>query len=343
MQCLPAFLPSRPGSLFRFDRKTSLASSSSVKCSVSENALPDAGLITKPGITGTVCTNLWPIPVFGAYSWFLNVYDRDVAAAKGAFTIQASRNATRLTLSFSDATKAGQPKSDSHRTFPGIVTGNLNVDKHLRELADPTSPYLLKFFEKGGSEFFFQRQNEIHLPDPSSTESNSDGIWADAAPTYFVLSQLPEFEVREIHSVVKAAPRSPSKFEYFAMNLHPIFPLAKYSCFVCVWKQKAGTPSVAIDKMKGSLALSFFQPREIASLPTKSEVSSLGIAKFAVKTFLGAVTDGSIAAEHKFLLSAIRESPSIACCSETDFRVVLENTPNTLTSKRRNEIWIQVA
>lgn len=338
----PTRLLSRPGPGLQNPRQRSFK----LSAAPSVAPVPDAGLISAPGTTGTACTNLWPIPIFGSYAWFLNVYDRKVAAEHGAFVADVSRNAERIALSFSSPdVRSNSDQSYRHRAFRGIAAGNINVASRLRELGAPDGPYRLKFFEAGSRETFLQRRNEVHslASDAQQTVSTSDyaALWEDPAPTFTVISRVSSFEVRQLYSGAQAKPRRPSKFEYFAMNLFPIFPLADYSCYVCVWKQGAGTSPVAIDKRKGSVLLSFFDPQQVPSFSDQGDVPP-PIGKFAVKTFFGAITDKAASAQHKSLLRAIAASPSISAFSDKDYRIIVDNTPNTLTGNRRNELWVQV-
>lgn len=301
---------------------------------------PDAGLIGRRGVTGTLLANLWPVPILGDYSWFLNVYDREIAASVGPFVVDAEDGS--LILEFCPGQKPEEGNDGkSFRAFPGIATGNINIRKAVEDM-DDGGRYQLRMFEKGGSENFFTRRNEVHLD--ASVESARDltDVWRDPAPTYKVISRASSYEIREIYAGCGSSPRSTSPLEYFAMNLFPIFPFMKYSCFVCVWRQRQTTSPVALDKLDHQLRLSFFDPLEIPNVEEQGDDTLPAIAQFAVKVFYGAVTDGLAAIQHKSLLEAISSSPSTRAVSENNFRLVLDNSPNTVTPNRRNEIWVQV-
>lgn len=306
------------------------STSEAIKC-------PDAGLIATRGVTGTLCANLWPIPILGGYSWFLNVYDRDLAAATGPFVVTNTDG--RLHMQFLPGEKPqSSDSSQTHRAFPGIATGNINVRKAVEAMKG--ADYKVMFFEKGGSQLFTKRRNEVHVvPSSESISDTLSDIWSEPAPTYRTIARASNHEVRELYPGGGASPRSTSSLEYFGMNLFPIFPFTKYSCFVCVWKQRDGLSPVAIDKRGKSLRLSFFDPLEIAE---QTDDSLPSIARFAVKVFFGAVTDDTAATQHKMLLQSVESSPSVRALSKTDFRLVVDNTPGTVTPNRRNEIWVPV-
>ncbi|CDF33155.1 unnamed protein product [Chondrus crispus] len=306
--------------------------------------IPDAGLISSPGITGTACTNLFPLPILGRYGWFLNVYDRSVASKVGPFVVKAGPSQdSPLVLSFSpDQPPSEKDTASSHSAFPGVAAGNLNVAKILAKLGRGQSvPYSLKLFEKGAGEPFWKRRNEVHLADPADPPFALSDAWQEAAPTFFIESKSSAYDIRHVYSGVGAKPRNSSRFEYFAMNLSPIWPFTKYSCVVCVWKQRKGTAPVAIDKVNGSLRLSFFDPLELPTSETDKN-RPLPIAKFAVKTFYGAVTDTTVAKLHEVLLAALSKSPSIKPVSDTAFRIVVDNKPDVFTPSRKNELWVQL-
>lgn len=122
------------------------------------------------------------------------------------------------------------------------------------------------------------------------------------------------------------------------MSLFPIFPLADYSAFVCVWRQLPNMASVAIDRRGPSLRLSWFDPLELPKDVDPPE----RYAAFAVKVFLGTVRDEVAEQQHRMLLDAIRASPSYTAVSQEDFRIVVDNRPGVFAPQRRNEIWVQV-
>lgn len=309
---------------------------------VSASDAPDAGLIPKPGITGTVCTNLFPIPLLGGYGWFLTVYKRDTAASVGPFVARFPHN-NAVHFQFSPGLpESSSDKSDKHTSFPGIAAGNINVRTALKKLGAEKTHHELRFFEKGGSQLFTNRRNELHIlssENDATADDSYDLAWTDIAPTYRVVSRTSSYEVREVYTSDGISPRSPARFEYFCMNLFPIFPLWRYSAFVCVWRQHRDTSPVAIDKHGTKMELRVFDPLE---LPEQVEIPD-PIGKFAVKTFKGAVSDVIIANEHRSILAAISSSPSLKATSENDFRVVVDNSPNTFTPSRRNEIWVPVS
>lgn len=202
------------------------------------------------------------------------------------------------------------------------------------------APYLLKFFEKGGTEPFWSRRNEVHIEQGKDDQGAvMPDAWTDPAPTFRVVARASTYEVRQLYSGAGLPPRNVSNFEFVAMNLFPIPVLAKYSCFVCVWRQRDDTSPVAIDKVGGNVRLSFFDPLE---LPEAEECSPPAIASFAVKVFFGAVTDAIVASQHKVLLVAIAASPSTRAVSDNAFRIVVDNRPGVVTPNRRNELWVQV-
>lgn len=307
----------------------------------STDNVPDAGLISKPGVTGTVCTNLFPVPLLGGYGWFLTVYKRDTAASVGPFVARFP-DSNAIHFQFSPGLPQSKSnKSNNHSVFRGIAAGNINVRNALKKLGAESAHHELRFFEKGGSQIFFNRRNELHV---LSSESNSpvndlqNHTWTETSPTYRVVSKSPSLEVRELYDSGGVSPRNPARFEYFCMNLFPIFPLWRYSAFVCVWRQHRNTSPIAIDKHGSKMELRVLDPLE---LPEEVETPD-SIGKFAVKVFYGAVSDVIIANEHRSVLRAISASPSIEAASQNDFRVVVDNKPNTFTPSRRNEIWVPV-
>lgn len=351
MQSLVAFLPLVPvgdrfgETAFKIQSCKTKPTCRSIKqtwtLTASTSNVPDAGLIPKPGVTGTVCTNLFPVPLLGGYGWFLTVYKRDTAASVGPFV---ARFPDKNTIHFQF--NPGQPesssgKSDKHAVFRGIAAGNINVRNALKRFGAENTHHELRFFEKGGSQLFTNRRNELHILSSESDadiDASQDPAWNDISPTYRVVSQLPSFEVREIFHGGGVSPRKPARFEYFCMNLFPIFPLWRYSAFVCVWRQHRNTSPVAIDKHDTKMELRVFDPLE---LPEEIEAPN-SIGKFAVKVFHGAVSDVIIANEHRSIIDAINASSSIEATSQSDFRVVVDNKPNTFTPSRRNEIWVPV-
>lgn len=87
-----------------------------------------------PGPTGTLCANLFPLPVLGAYGWILNVWKHsdfkdDVVA------IKVSQSSQSISLGW----EAGEVGANSvaalaGRTLNGTVTGNYNVASALKKL-----------------------------------------------------------------------------------------------------------------------------------------------------------------------------------------------------------------
>lgn len=305
---------------------------------------PDAGLIKETGITGTLCTNLWPIPILGGYGWFLNVYDRELAAKTGPFVINWSGEGD-VRLGFEEGRKREEKEeSGKHVAFSGVVTGNINVKSAMQKMEKEGDGYMVRIFEKGGKENVLQRRNEVHAVTERSGRKDSEvaDLWNDAAPTYKVISQASAYEVREVYSGGGSLAREGSAFEYFAMNLSPIFPFAKYSCFVCVWKQRAGTCGVAIDKYEQDIRLSFFDPVETTEGTEWWKEGGGVLGRFAVTMFYGPVTDRVVASEHRRLLSAIAASPSTSAVSEVNFRIVVDNSLYTFGGNRKNELWVEV-
>lgn len=298
---------------------------------------PDAGLTGKAGVTGTVCTNLFPIPILGGYGWFLTVYERNFASSVGPFVARVV-NPYAINFEFRPGQSiSSTDRSDKHATLNGIAAGNLNVQNTLKKLSSQKSiAYELRFFERGGSEFLSKRRNELHVLPSADSGDNSSPIWNDPAPTYRVVDKSESFEVREVYSGADEIPGNPPRLEWFAMNLFPLFPLAKYSAFVCVWRQHRDTSPVAIDKRGKQLRL-----RVVDALKLPDDVDTPPGEKFAVSAFSGSVSDGAIAKQHKILLDAIATS-SVAATSNTDFRVVVDNKPNTFTPNRQNEIWVPI-
>lgn len=299
---------------------------------------PDAGLISKAGVTGTVCTNLFPLPILGAYGWFLTVYKRDTAASVGPF-------AARIVGPYAIQLKflSGKPpeksdRSDTHVTIKGVAAGNLNVRNAVKRLLPQGGPFELQFFERGGSELLSNRRNELHAGQENTSDDLDNSAWNEVAPTYRTVASEKGFVVREVYSGADEAPRNAARFEWFSMNLFPLFPLAKYSAFVCVWRQRRDTSPVAIDKRGKELHLRVV---DSLALPDNTEVPS-PVAKFAVAEFNGAVSDASATKQHRKLLTAITASSSVTALSETDFRILVDNKPNTFTQRRRNEIWVPI-
>lgn len=285
-------------------------------------------------MTGTVCTNLFPIPVFGAYAWFLSVYDRDLASSAGPFVATVYDSPAVIKLGFRPEEKqTPETESPVHRVFNGPAAGNLNVQNLLNQLGAIGKTFQLKFFERGKSEWFFQRRNELHL----TSDTVALPFIGDCTPIYRVIPSLSteEFEVREVYSGGGEQVKNPVNFEWFNMNLFPIFPLAKYSAFVCVWRQDRASSSVAIDKVGKDLMLSNFDP-----LPVPEGIETPApVALVAVRKFTGAASDESVTANHRVLCDAVSKVDSLSLESQTDFRIVIDNTPNTLTQKRKSEIW----
>ncbi|PXF43761.1 hypothetical protein BWQ96_06493 [Gracilariopsis chorda] len=304
---------------------------------------PDVGLVPKEGQTGTCCANLWPIPLLGGYNWFLNVYDRNLASSTGAFVVNHDCEKD-ITIAFEkDRKPSAEHGSKTHTSFGGVAAGNINVLSALSALGYDETRYQLRTFEKGGVEPFFIRRNEVHITRPNDSSKSSDNgpndPWLDPAPTYSVSTEQPTFEVRDLFPGAGAGPRAATSLEYFTMNLFPIFPFNKYSCFVCVWRQRSDTSPVAIDKRNRGIRLSFFDPLEI---PTELEDKPSPVARFAVKEFIGAVTDAGVHELHSQMIRAIEACENMKVASTTDFRIVVDNTPGILSSNRRNELWVEV-
>lgn len=296
------------------------------------NDVPDVGLISKPGPTGTTCAPLFPIPILGSYNWFLTVYKRDLAASKGPFCLDVFDLQT-LRFSFLPNHSSSDSSNSKVAKFNGIAAGNLNVQNRLRKL-NHSGPHRLLFFDRGGKENLFQRQNQLET---LSTDSEDKDIWTDPAPTFQVTVRSSAFEIRDLYPSVGEKARNPSRFEYFAMNLFPIYPLQDYSAVVCVWHLRSQTSPVAIDKRQGCIRLSFFDPLEIPSDIKPPPVA----ARFAIKAFNGGVTDTVVTKQHQTLLNSLA-SANITVSNKNDFRIVSESRPGQIAAKRRNEIWVQV-
>lgn len=296
------------------------------------NDVPDAGLISKPGPTGTTCASLFPIPILGSYNWFLTVYKRDLAASKGPFCLDVFDPQT-LRFSFLPDHSSSEPPNSNVAKFNGVAAGNLNVQNHLRKL-NHSGPHRLLFFDRGSKENLFQRRNQLET---LSKDCEDQDIWTDPAPTFQVTVRSSAFEIRDLYSSAGEKARNPSKFEYFAMNLFPIYPLQDYSAIVCVWHLRSQTSPVAIDKRQGSIRLSFFDPLEIPSDITPPPTA----ARFAIKAFNGGVTDTIVTEQHQTLLNALAAA-NITVSNKNDFRIVNESKPGQIAAKRRNEIWVQV-
>lgn len=326
----PAFpLPQHKKS-YTFVAKASTPSSTSASTSPTSPHPPiSVGLNSKPGLTGTLCANLYPIPILGRYGWFLNVYRRSLPSQVGPYTVQIPADKSSVTLSFN-----ANPELPAQKTFNGIPQGNLNVQRFITQLSATPADHQLRFYDVPTNETFFQRKNDLSLgPTPSVPPP-----WHDPTPLYAVVAQTSAFQVRALYPSAGAAPRRISKFEWFAMSLFPLFPLAAYSAFICVWRQIPDMASVAIDKLGSTLRLSWFDPLE---LPDASQAPEK-YAVFAVKEFLGSVSDEVVAEQHHELVSAVRASTSTSPVSETDFRIVVDNRPSVLPQHRKNEIWVQI-
>lgn len=310
----------------------------------------DAGLIPNAGVTGTICINLFPIPILGNYAWFLTVYKRSISAFNaGPFTAyfesaSSKPNPNSITLSFQPSLSPSLSDIPTSKSFKGIAAGNLNVKSLLESLNHPMDkPYELRFFEKGSSELFFQRNNELHTNiSPFFTKSMpKNEIWTDMAPTYRTTLRTKTYEIRKLYTSAGQTPKNPAIFEWFSMNLFPIFPLAEYSAFVCVWRQRRDTSSIAIDKLGRFLKLSVFDP---LPLPDGVDVESVPCAAtFAVRRFKGAASDESITRNYLKLVQELKNDNSVVkIVVDDDYRVVIDNNTATFTWDRWNEIWVQV-
>lgn len=312
----------------------------SVSCSTPTSSAdhPDAGFISEPGVTGTFSANLWPIPLLGAYGWFLNVYNRDKAAKVGPFVAQFP-DPNSILLHFRPGLSESQ-RSPNLKVFPGVAAGNLNVRNNLRALCEQDSPHELRFFERGASESPLKRRNELHLLDPvSAPPPTPDPLWDDLAPTYRTLRRSSAFEVRALYSSAGTAPRDSPVFEYFCMNLFPLPVLRDYSAFVCVWRQNRLTSPVAVEKRGKHIRLTMCDALPLAD---GAEEPNDPVGRFAVRVFYGPTSDRVVADLHRSLLAAIRDDPALSAASDVDFRVVMSSAPNTLAVKRRNELWVQL-
>lgn len=297
---------------------------------------PDVGLTEKAGLTGTTCSNLFPIPILGDYGWFLNVYDRSLAAKTGPYVISYDQGS--ITLRFDPTISAASTKtSTTHTSYKGIATGNINVSKAVKKLTQSSQDanYEVRMFESGGNELFPSRRNEVHvLPTAEKTQGEISDPWLHSAPTYKVISRTSTYELYELYPSL-STPRNASKLEYFAMNLNPIPPFSKYSCFICVWRQEKGTCPVAIDKKQGQIRLSFF---DALPVPEGVDVPD-ALARYAVKVFFGGITDEIVAKQYHVVSGAVRGAGSSV---GEGFRIVVDNRPGVFGANRRNEIWVPV-
>lgn len=137
-----------PSLVFRRRRKSPLISSRSTRqvwracADANESRSRRDFLQPVPGPTGTLCANLFPLPVLGAYGWILNVWKHnhfkdDVVAIK----------VSQSCLSISLGWEAGEADVDSAtalagRTLNGTVTGNYNVASALEKLGAYSSATL---------------------------------------------------------------------------------------------------------------------------------------------------------------------------------------------------------
>lgn len=296
--------------------------------------VPEAGLIENAGVTGTTCANLWPIPILGKYGWFLNVYRRDAAERIGGFRVRVPRQGS-LNLSFT--TEDNMKRCNEHRSFNGIATSKFNIAAAVKSLDEMSQTHEVLMREGDGLSNFWSQRNEVRVA-PFS-ESGMSSLWTDATPSFAVRERDSTFEIREYFSGNGEQPRGATALEYFGMNLSPIVPFQDYSCVVCVWRQHASTCCVAIDKVAKSVHLSFFDARKL-SVDNMDEGKPLG--QFAVRSFIGGVTDATAFREHAQLLAAIDASNSFDAVSCIDYRIVVSNAPQTLTAKRKCEIMVEV-
>lgn len=129
-------------------------------------------------------------------------------------------------------------------------------------------------------------------------------------------------------------------FQYFEMNLKPIPVLGKHSAFVAVYKQMLpGTDVVAIDKQEHHIGLRVIGWRRDDKIDLKG---SQCLGRVAVKEFFGTVSDSKATSLHESLLAGMR-SAGLKVKSESDYRIVMDNTPKVGMRRRKNELHIELA
>eukprot|EP00171_Calliarthron_tuberculosum_P003539 IDg3539t1 len=289
---------------------------------------PDAGLIAKAGVTGTTSANLWPIPILGAYGWFLNVYRRDAAQRCGAFRVHVAHPRS-LSISFAPDVEA---RDGSARR--GVATSRYSVKGALCALgleADEAHDLVL-FEDKSAT--FWTRRYEVRA---ATREREVWALWEARATAYVVHERGARLEVREHFDTCRLDLQGTGTLDYFAMNLNPLPLFSAYSCVVCVWRQCEQTSAVAIDKRGKEVRLLFVD----ATKTDSGEASGRGsrsLGWFAVRAFFGGVTDAVAHREHALLLAAVDAQRGFDALSRTDFRIVMQNVARTVTAKRKCEI-----
>jgi hypothetical protein len=149
------------------------------------------------------------------------------------------------------------------------------------------------------------------------------------------------FEVLQVKAVDEESIERKSKFQFFAMNLRGLrIPLLSgYSVFVAVYKQIDEVPSsvVVIDKRGKSLELAHATWQPYAG-PVALQAS---IMRVACVEFKGAVSDTSVTAHHRKLLTCL-DSEGLIPISRTNYRVLVTNQPRTFSSFRSNKLCIDL-
>lgn len=128
-------------------------------------------------------------------------------------------------------------------------------------------------------------------------------------------------------------------FQYFEMNLNPIPVLGAHSAFVAVYNQRhGGSDIVAVDKHDDCTELRVIELRE--GDPRECQGRTL-IAKVASEEFYGTLSDSVLAAVHERLRNKLRDAGA-ALKSETDYRVLMDNSPKVAMHKRKNELLVEL-
>jgi hypothetical protein len=132
-----------------------------------------------------------------------------------------------------------------------------------------------------------------------------------------------------------------SKFEYFAMSLAPIPILGPYTCFVAVNRQRKGYSEwVAFDKVGNRAQLSLVRwdpalPKDV-NVDDSSFISNAGVVEFR-----GTVTDKKATQIHRDLLRWIGDA-GYQAKSETQFRILMDNTPGVPMNNRKNVLVVEL-
>lgn len=164
-----------------------------------------------PGTTGTLCANLFPLPILGGYGWLLNVWNhkelRDdsvvVCACKSGRTLSFELEPSKTDPH--DATQSGND------VVKGVVTGNYNVASALAQMGEYSDAVLT----------VSNGPRQLTTRVSVSQESHStNSFWSCPSLLFLTASDASvssDISINDVFVDENPPPRK-SKFEYFAIK-----------------------------------------------------------------------------------------------------------------------------